>query len=91
MARGIGADARNVSRWAMCRATPNAIWVARIADHLKVPLDELFGRESPGGDPMPKIRECAQRILTLAGERPVAGRRTKNAKARSKKAKRKKS
>ena len=66
-ARGTRTDARNVSHWLSRKATPNAVWVAKIADFLEVSLDELYGRKPPGGDPMPQIRQHAQRIYTLAG------------------------
>ena len=67
LASGLGVDARNVSRWVNGKAIPNAVWVAKIADYLGVSLDELFGRQRPGGDSLQKIRDHAQQILDLAG------------------------
>ena len=70
--RGTRTDARNVSHWLRRKATPNAVWVAKIADFLQVSTDELYGRVPPGGDPMPQIRKHAQRIYTLAGGVPAS-------------------
>ena len=65
LAIGIGTDDRNVSNWLNFKATPNIVWVVKIANYFDVSLDELFDRIP--NDPRPKIRDHAQKILTLAG------------------------
>ena len=86
LAKGIGTDARNVSHWLRRKATPNAVWVAKIADFLDVSTDELYGRIPPGGDPMPQIRKHAQRIYTLAGGVQASPKKKRKKKSKGKKA-----
>jgi len=96
LARGIGTDARNVSNWLRRKATPNAVWVVKIADYLDVSLDKLFGRVRPGGDALLHFREDLIRLLQVLdqivpeespsqGDRPVATKPARGARSKRKK------
>jgi transcriptional regulator with XRE-family HTH domain len=86
LAKALGVEPPIISRWLKGPETPSATRLFEIADVLNVTLDELIGRGSLSGGPMPQIRKHAQLIYTLAGGVQASPKKKRKKKSKGKRA-----